>query len=355
MPNDIFSSSENTWVGQERPLEFKGGQGFLFFKTSGSQSNPKWVAYNKKKFLKAAESANQFLEVTDKDVWLDVLPSNHVASLSISARSYVAGFKIIEHRSKWSPEEFIEKAQEATISSLVPTQVYDLIEKKLCAPKNLRFILVGGGSLSIDLYKKARELGWPLLPTYGMSEAGSQVATANLETISQTDYPRLSFLSHIKASINTEGFLILKSDYLFEGYYNENSYKIEPSDKVLKTSDKAILKKNQLISVQRESSTKKVLGVLVDKNEVERRFLSLASDLTHQIVILFAKDNRAENTLILVSDSGDCIKVSVGVQAYNQSVEGPFRISKIYHLEQIPRTKMGKIELPKIIEEIGLL
>ena len=63
-------------------------------------------------------------------------------------------------------------------SSLVPAQVLDLVRAGLRPPPVLRAIVVGGGAISAELYRDARALGWPVLPSYGMTECCSQIATA---------------------------------------------------------------------------------------------------------------------------------------------------------------------------------
>jgi O-succinylbenzoic acid--CoA ligase len=44
-------------------------------------------------------------------------------------------------------------------------------------PATLRHVLIGGAALSAELAQRAVRRGWPLQPTYGMSETASQVAT----------------------------------------------------------------------------------------------------------------------------------------------------------------------------------
>ena len=59
--------------------------------------------------------------------------------------------------------------------------------------------MTGGGALDPSLYKQARDLGWPLLPSYGLTECGSQVATASLSSASDMAD---SFKSLVQAVVN---------------------------------------------------------------------------------------------------------------------------------------------------------
>ena len=74
-----------------------------------------------------------------------------------------------------------------THTSLVPTQVHDLVKADLRAPETLKAIVVGGGHLDAATGRLARTLGWPVLASYGMTEAASQIATQTLERPSRSD------------------------------------------------------------------------------------------------------------------------------------------------------------------------
>jgi O-succinylbenzoic acid--CoA ligase len=67
----------------------------------------------------------------------------------------------------------LDRLSEATIVSLVPTQLARLASAP--PPSSLRAVIVGGGPLEPDLQRAAQEAGWPVLPTYGMTEVASMV------------------------------------------------------------------------------------------------------------------------------------------------------------------------------------
>jgi pimeloyl-ACP methyl ester carboxylesterase len=59
--------------------------------------------------------------------------------------------------------------------SLVPTQLARLLDLVADAPPpaNLRAVLLGGGTVPEALVRRAAAAGWPVVPTYGLSEMGS--------------------------------------------------------------------------------------------------------------------------------------------------------------------------------------
>ena len=131
------------------------------------------------------------------------LPDFHVGGLGIWARAYLSGAAVVDfkqaHPGKWQSQAFYQYIQQVkgTLSALVPAQIYDLAALECPAPSSLRAVIVGGGALLPGLYERAVALGWPLLPSYGLTECGSQVATAALESWQQKE-PSLQLLPHLK-------------------------------------------------------------------------------------------------------------------------------------------------------------
>ena len=64
-----------------------------------------------------------------------------------------------------------------TLVSLVPTMLARLLDAGLERPPTLRWALLGGGPIAPALLERARAARVPVAPTYGMTEACSQIAT----------------------------------------------------------------------------------------------------------------------------------------------------------------------------------
>ena len=190
------------WQRLAKALPFFPGHIYLF-----TSSWKKIVILSKESFLVSAQVVNSHLECTEKDRWLVSLPLTHVGGLSILARSFSGSFSSIKGLNVWNPKTFLNllKEEKITLCSLVPTQIYDLVQQKFSPPKSLRAVLVGGGALSPSLYTEARKLNWPLLPSYGLTELCSQVATTPLSSLdrSSSDF-KISKITEDDCSISSQ-------------------------------------------------------------------------------------------------------------------------------------------------------
>ena len=103
---------------------------WVVFASSGSTGAPKWVALQVEALRCSARAVNTHLAVTTADSWLLALPVFHVGGFGVVARAREAGCAFAEFRGDWDPGAFASTLEEtkATLSSLVPAQVHDLVE-----------------------------------------------------------------------------------------------------------------------------------------------------------------------------------------------------------------------------------
>jgi O-succinylbenzoic acid--CoA ligase len=146
--------------------------------TSGSEGEPRGVMLSDASLDAAAAAANHHLSLLPGDLWLDCLPLHHIGGLSILWRCTRAGAGVLLH------EGFAAAAvanslmnQPVTHLSLVPAMLARLLECGARPPGSLRHVVIGGAALSQILHDRATAAGWPLNPSYGLSETAAQVAT----------------------------------------------------------------------------------------------------------------------------------------------------------------------------------
>jgi O-succinylbenzoic acid--CoA ligase len=108
------------------------------------------------------------------------MPLAHVGGLAILLRSAIYGTTVVAH-DRFDTEavkaELSDSARRITLVSLVPTMLARLLDAGLRNPPTVRWVLLGGGPIAPGLLARARSAGVPVAPTYGMTEACSQIAT----------------------------------------------------------------------------------------------------------------------------------------------------------------------------------
>ena len=145
--------------------------------TSGTTGAPKPVELTYGNWLWSALGSAAALGHPPGERWICGLPLSHVGGLSILLRSAFAATTVLLHE-RWSTEAVLADLEGgATVVSVVPTTLARLLDTGLREPPALRWALLGGAPLPPSLVARAREAGVPVAPTYGLTEACSQVTT----------------------------------------------------------------------------------------------------------------------------------------------------------------------------------
>ncbi len=331
----------------------------VWLTTSGS-SGIKWVALSKAALLASAQAVNDHLESSAADVWALALPVFHVGGLGVLARGFLSGAPVRRYADaggepRWNAASFHAFLLEtgATLTTLVPTQLHDLLQMSLASPPALRAVVIGGGALNPDLYHAARRLGWPVLPSYGLSECCSQVATAapaSLKPGEQGD-PPLLLLSHVAARISKEGRITLRSPSLLTGYGLMGEHGpvfVDPKeDGWFLTEDRGSLTGSALAVGGRIGDFVKIGGESVDVVRLERLWAQAQSseEGLPETVLVAAADERLGAAIRLIATGGPAHQASVAraVQAFNRRVLPFERIQGVHQVEEIPRSPLGKL------------
>jgi O-succinylbenzoic acid--CoA ligase len=359
--NPRWSAMENQSLCEvaNQVSEKQNLQGHLWLATSGSTSESvghiKLVALSKNAILASAKSVNAHLHVSSSDIWLQVLPRFHVGGLGVEVRALLAKSQLITDFAKWNPGRIhkIISESKVTIASMVPTQVFDLVQAKLKSPNYLRAVIVGGGILNQSLYLEARKLGWPLLPSYGMTETCSQVATASLETLQHSEMPLAQKLNHTEWRLNSEGLLQVNGPSLLTCYgqrQNDNSIRDwDPkSDGWFTTEDFVSLqgpfirftgRKNDFIKIGGEGSS---MGRL---REIFERVLSaLDSTVAQQVLLVDAPSDRLGAEIHLITTLGNKPEFLAQLkEQFNREVLPFEKIREVKYVSNIPQSDLGKV------------
>lgn len=150
----------------------------LAISTSGSEGEPRGVMLTEAALDAAAKAANARLGLAAGDLWLACLPLCHIGGQAILWRCARAAAAVLLHEGFAAPAVAADLARHpVTHLSLVPAMLARLLETGVSPPASLRHVMVGGAALAPALFEQATAAGWPLNPSYGMSESAAQVAT----------------------------------------------------------------------------------------------------------------------------------------------------------------------------------
>lgn len=345
-------------------------QSHLWVSTSGSSSDQisqiKLVALSKQAFLNSAAAVNRHLKSTSSDVWAQVLPLFHVGGIGIEARAYLSGARVVQglRDFKWEPEHFLQvlEEQKVTLSALVPTQVYDLVRLQKRSPTYLRAIVVGGGALHEGLYIQARALGWPLLPSYGMTETCSQIATASLESLSVRQYPSIPLLDHAEARTDASGFLQIRASSLLTAYAQAQRgvwdpkqngwFTAEDQGEVQNGSLRIHGRTQDFIKIGGESTSLSRLRAILETTVMEA-----APAWQHDLALLDWPSERLGREVHMVFSSKVPASERDRLRSTYDSKVLPFERIRAYHeVPVLPRSDLGKIlyaELRRGLENSG--
>ena len=149
--------------------------------TSGSSGPPKAIGLTYGNHLFSAMGSAFNLGVDPGDRWLCVLPLSHISGLAIVMRSVIYGTTIVLAE-KFASATVAEAIGERGVNviSLVSTMLTQLLDEDVDLSP-VRAILVGGGPVPPEVITEALERGYPVVQTYGLTEACSQVTTLRLD------------------------------------------------------------------------------------------------------------------------------------------------------------------------------
>lgn len=160
------------------PFTLTSPQSIIF--TSGTTGQPKGAVLTFDNHLSSANASAYRIGIDLNDRWLSCLPLYHVGGLAVVFRSCLYGTAIVLHE-RFEVDAFHESLERdaVTLTSVVPTMLHRLLRSRSRPwPESLRLVLLGGAAATPDLLAAAWDAGVPVAPTYGLTEASSQVATA---------------------------------------------------------------------------------------------------------------------------------------------------------------------------------
>ena len=233
--------------------------------TSGSTGTPKAVRLTWENLDASAAASAELLSHDERDRWYASLPIYHVGGMSILIRS-ARQRSAVYLEPTFDPERaaalFIDGT--ATLGSVVAPMLGAILEAEPGPYRGVKALLVGGGAVPIELLTTAIEAGLPVLPTYGMTETASQIATRPLEDALR---PGLSAVPIPGADIRiaSDGVIEVAGPMVSPGYVGEP----DREGRWFRTSDLGSMAEDRLTVIGRADDVIVTGGENVHPAEVE--------------------------------------------------------------------------------------
>ncbi len=316
---------------------------FILFSSGTTGGHLKGYAISSEALFTNAKAVNEHFHLTACDFWALSLPVYHIGGLSVVARAHLLGNKLLDAR-HWEPLEWVKKIEDASITTIVPTQLYDLVKRGIKAPANLKYIVVGGDLLSSKLKSEALRLGWPVIRTFGMSEVCSQLASAT-----KPESDELSIMPIHEVKTDGDQRLLVKGPALFTLQFEllNDQMIVTPKSELCdeagfyRTSDRALISGKTLQHLGRLGDEFKIAGHLVNMNQLKNTLGSFLVEKTAfgKMEFLLEDDERKGKKLLLLTlPEAECFSREIS------SLIHPVKIDEVRIVSNFERTALGKLK-----------
>ena len=214
----------------------------LIVHTSGTTGATKPVEISLANIQANALGSAVALGLDTDERWLCPMPLSHVGGLMVLLRSAIYATTAVLGPPARAADDDI------TVVSLVPTQLRRLLDAGETPGARLRVVLLGGAAATPDLLARARDAGWPVRETYGLTQACSQVTVDG--------FP----LPGVRVSTAPDGEILVEGPTVAGGG-------------VLRTGDLGRIEGHRLTVIGRKSDTIVTGGENVAPAEVEAALL----------------------------------------------------------------------------------
>ncbi len=343
--------------------------------TSGTTGQPKAVPLTVANHHASALASRQRLGADSNDRWLCSMPLCHVGGLAILLRSAIYG-TCVELTTGFDPDHILHLLQTRpiTLASFVPTMLYRLLEAAdhqsiHNIQSNLRAILIGGGSIDPELLRTARRRGLPVVPTYGMTEASTQITTLapSTNTDPQNDHLdtagrplngieiRIALPDNSDCQPDQIGTILVRGPMLTRGYLsspnNTEPNNTEQDDRFpngwYKTGDNGRLDQDGYLTIEHRHGDLIVTGgENVDPNEVERTLRQLQTIKDVAIVGIDHPEwgQSVAAAIVCTNIPGDPDAFLDSLTQHCRTQLARFKVPRNWQIvTEIPRTASGKV------------
>ncbi len=322
--------------------------------TSGTTGRPKAAVLSTAALVASAEA--WLMALPPATGWLLAVGLGHVAGIGVVWRAALSGVPLVV-LDRPDPGAIVAAlTADPALShvSLVPTILARILDSTGDAPPppTLRAVPLGGGPIPPALVRRALAAGWPIVLTYGLTEAGSGVTA--LPTADAADHPdgagrALPGVEVRIAAPDTEGIgeIEVSSRALFDGYLADAGATAAAmtDDGWLRTGDLGRLDDDGRLTVADRRTDRIVRGgENVSPGEVEAVLLEHPAVADAGVVARRDREFGQVPVAAIVLRPGAVDPGDEALAAFARDRLARFKVPAAFvRLETLPRTSGGKL------------
>jgi O-succinylbenzoic acid--CoA ligase len=297
-------------------------------------------------FAASAASSAANLGVAEDDLWLACMPMDHVGGLSILIRSVIYGTAALVHPTfdvNAAAAALAGENPRVTIVSLVPTQLRRLLDAGADLSR-LRVVLIGGAALERETLDRALDAGVPVVQSYGLTEACSQVCTLAPEEATSHRGSSGRALPGIEVETDAEGRIRVRGANVAAASADSEGW--------LQTGDLGRLDDDGFLWVQGRADDVIVSGGENVAPEPVEEFIKAQPGVTDAAVIGLPDPEWGQRVVAIVVAGADAEpKAEALIEACRRELAAPMVPKQVELAESLPRTGTGKVQRARLRAE----
>lgn len=316
--------------------------------TSGTTGAPRAWGYPETALVAHAQSAGRRLGFDGASVALGVLPLHHAGGFMLLDRVDRAGAHLVLSE-RFDARETLRLMHDhgVTHTSWVPLMLQRVLDEDKAPPASLRSVLLGGDATSPRLLQRALDAGWPVYPSYGLTETCSQAATATPDEARRDPRTVGRPLAGVEVEVrDADGKLCAAEEQgriVVKGATLAHALALPEGPAMMVTDDHGWLDDHGRLFVTGRASTRIVTrGYTVSALEVESVIEEHAA-VAGAIVAGLPDCEEGQLLVALVEFAPDRDVAEEDLQEFvRKRLGGPATPRRIKILDSLPRTSMGK-------------
>lgn len=328
--------------------------------TSGTTGRPKGVTLSHKNLATNCESIVEYLDLSDSDSVLVVLPFHYVYGNSLLVTHVRVGARLIIANDFvfWNRVLDLLEEQQATGFSGVPSTYAMLLHKSNFGKRtlsSLRYLTCAGGGLAPPVIREVNESvpGVSIFLMYGLTEAAARLSTLMPEDLPSKLGSIGKGISGVQLSVLDEedrpivpgqvGEIVAKGENIMMGYWNDpEATDLALTDKGLRTGDLARIDDDGYIYiVGRRSDLIKTGGYRISPEEIEEVILEVGGVV--EVAVVGEPDEILGEVLVAFVVADEPSEEQI-LQYCRHTLPRYKQIRKVRFVDQLPKTSSGKVK-----------